>query len=1051
MVRLQLLLVGFTLIAWSNSQCQSETLPIDPALVLHYTFDFDTDSTATDKSSHGNDGEIRAAEYLDEVDGRQGVLRFDGKDAVLKSPDNESLYFRGDMSVELWVRLNGSPGFHWSSLVRDANSQYYDFGLSSAHTLVFWYLHYDLIHGIRRSWDPANGKEQLVVPVDRNILSEQWSHIAVVVEYPRCRFYHNGELVRDGYMPLPGIGQFESATHIGARTPMDLDEIRLYRRALSPAEVAAHAHGIPVATHAHHELAVEPHWYDKQVTVRLSCKGSDLTGHTAKVMLKGKGHRDAVAPQIVSLSESNKDSGRFIGAAVFPLAAIEGRAVDAVAQIHDPNGQTIATVYQHANLKKPDWVHSQAGISTQVPAPWTAVQAQTSSDGAVTVAVWGRRYSFGTTPLTQQIQTAGVELLDAPSTLVGRADGKDFRWTEGRVRLIDASPTVAHVEQSWRDDRLSIQLAAEIEFDGFMLFDGTIRARRDLRLDELRIEIPLDSRYAQLSYGHAVYPWNAEIPIKSFQSGKIESDQAFRFTQTAWLGDDEHGLCWQSESDEHWHNGNEQNALEILPRGPTTTFRMNLVDVPTDLVEGQVLHYRFSLQATPIKPLLRDSWDLRIARQEPYGRALELPDRLINGQPAPQYLADRGVRHIATMVCDIWPYPLPVHQPYSRLLHRLNDVIHAHGMKHYNYQLHERYSVMAPEWDIHGLHMANRPLSQYIPGSEAGEPRPGPVGSEYGANSQGTQNFCHKSMALQDASVHAVARRLDEYGDDGIYLDGTVRAKPCTNLLHGCGYRLPDGSVRPTFAIFAVRDFMKRIYNVVKQRRPDGVVDVHSSFMYNPSGLAFSDVMWTGEQWWHLKKTGGAPGSYVAGELPLEKFRTEFTGRQIGVAAEMLHYRLGSFNDVAATSLLHDIPSRPSTPFHTKDEPLVKRVKSMDSYFQQISKLWKLRDRFGTTESEKLFYWENQDYVTVSPPHCYATLFKHPSNGVLAFVSNLSPDAQTVTVQFNLDTLGLRGYQLTGRDPLADQALDIGPDGQISISLESEHWIYVWLRPNVER
>jgi len=39
---------------------------------------------------------------------------------------------------------------------------------------------------------------------------------------------------------------------------------------------------------------------------------------------------------------------------------------------------------------------------------------------------------------------------------------------------------------------------------------------------------------------------------------------------------------------------------------------------------------------------------------------------------------------------------------------------------------------------------------------------------------------------------------------------------------------------------------------------------------------------------------------------------------------------------------------------------------------------------------EKLFYWKNRDYVRVSPEKCYATLLKHPENGVLAFISNLT-------------------------------------------------------------
>jgi len=98
---------------------------------------------------------------------------------------------------------------------------------------------------------------------------------------------------------------------------------------------------------------------------------------------------------------------------------------------------------------------------------------------------------------------------------------------------------------------------------------------------------------------------------------------------------------------------------------------------------------------------------------------------------------------------------------------------------------------------------------------------------------------------------------------------------------------------------------------VVKQRRPDGIVDIHYSFGQNTAGLAYADVLWTGEQWHHLRLTGA---KYIPGELTLEKFRAEFMGRQLGVAAETLAYRLGPQMRVAAISLLHDIPNRPNTP-----------------------------------------------------------------------------------------------------------------------------------------
>jgi len=735
-----------------------------------------------------------------------------------------------------------------------------------------------------------------------------------------------------------------------------------------------------------------------------------------------------------------------VAAVVFPLSGLENKPVRGVARILNPEGEVVATVNRRADLRKPEWVHTREGYSDKVLPPWTPVQAETKPGGTVEVRVWGRRYVFGPTPFPSRIETRGAEILNSPIALAGRADGRGIAWRNGRVRLLESSKTAASIEQTLENDRATVRVNTKIEYDGFMTFECEVKAKRAISLDELKLEIPLQTRHARLCYGHSVFPWNPKIPMKSFYSGALRGDQAFCFSPIIWLGDDDLGLAWYAESDEDWRYAEEFKAIEIFPSGETTTFRANLVNVATKLAGGEALHYKFALQATPVKPLLRDSWDLRIVRQEPYGLALDLPDRTVGGKPEAQFLAELGVRHLFTTVCDLWPYPLPVHERYSRLLHRLNDQVHAHGFKIYGYQIHERFPVLAPEWDINGLRMAQRPLSQYIPTTTPWDARPGPVGVKYGADSQGTQYFCAKSKALQDAYIHALARRLDEYGDDGVYLDGTPRPASCTNDLHGCGYRTKDGAIRPTYPVFANREFMRRIYTVVKQRKPEGVVDVHSSFMYNPASLAYADVMWTGEQWWHFKSTGRSPG-YISGAFPLEKFRTEFTGRQIGVAAETLHYRLGSYMKVAAISLLHDVPVRPSMAFSSFGGRGGSKPNEMSDYFKVMTKLWKMRDQFGAKEAEKLFYWNNQDYVRVSPEKCYATLLKHPKNGVLAFISNLRRDKQGVTVEFSLDKLGLGGKKLDVFDALTNAPIVLSADARISVSLGSEEWTYVWLRP----
>ena len=287
--------------------------------------------------------------------------------------------------------------------------------------------------------------------------------------------------------------------------------------------------------------------------------------------------------------------------------------------------------------------------------------------------------------------------------------------------------------------------------------------------------------------------------------------------------------------------------------------------------------------------------------------------------------------------------------------------------------------------------------------------------------------------------MYSLQQRLEEFNENGVYLDGTVHIGPlCFNEEHGCGYRDEDGKLHGTYPTFAVRGMMQRLYRVVKDPNPDAIIDVHSSFGYNPSGLAYADVMWTGEQWHHLRYTGT---ENIADELTLDKLRTEFTGRQLGIAAETLHYRLRNPMKIAATTLLLDVSPRLSTGAYDN------AAQSKDSYFVLIPDLWAMRDEFGADDAEKLFYYENEDYVSVSGEEAYATLLKHPSNGTLAVISNRSREAQEITVKFELDELGLEGEPLQVSNPLSEEVVEMDEEGQISVALGSEEWCYVWLKP----
>jgi hypothetical protein len=106
-----------------------------------------------------------------------------------------------------------------------------------------------------------------------------------------------------------------------------------------------------------------------------------------------------------------------------------------------------------------------------------------------------------------------------------------------------------------------------------------------------------------------------------------------------------------------------------------------------------------------------------------------------------------------------------------------------------------------------------------------------------------------------------------------------------------------------------------------------------------------------------------------------------------------------------------------------------------------------MRDIFGADEAKKLYYYENLEYIKIKGNQCYATLLKHPVNGVLALASNLSTEPQSMELEFNLKKLDLTDRKLEAANALSGDILKISSDGKINLKLNSEEWIYIWLKP----
>jgi len=371
---------------------------------------------------------------------------------------------------------------------------------------------------------------------------------------------------------------------------------------------------------------------------------------------------------------------------------------------------------------------------------------------------------------------------------------------------------------------------------------------------------------------------------------------------------------------------------------------------------------------------------------------------LAGGEPVPtlDYLRDLGVRTIV------------FHEHWTEFQNYTETLEHQEELKSLVKACHERglslllyfgylMANTCPEWDPYHDETLVMPMQ----GEYVREP------------AQKDYSVCYAS-AWQDFLADGIAKLIAKYDIDGVYLDGTEYPWNCANHGHGCGYLRPDGSVAPTYGIFAAREMMRRIYTIVKTAKPDGQVNCHNSTCMTIPTLGWATSSWDGEQFGSIPR-----GADVQALLPLDAFRCEFMGRQWGVPSEFLCYdRPYTQHEAMAFTLLHDVLVRGSGPG-----------------LEEEARLWRAMADFGRREAEFLPYWGNAEVVRVTPGDCYASLYSRPGVGLLCVLANLGKSAADLTVRLDRRQLRLPS-EVGATDALTGEPVSCA-EGVLSLRLES--------------
>ncbi len=596
----------------------------------------------------------------------------------------------------------------------------------------------------------------------------------------------------------------------------------------------------------------------------------------------------------------------------------------------------------------------QAGAT--VPDPWTPLEVH-RDEKLLEVGVWGRVYQFPNSPLPASITSQGRSLLAEPIRLVGETDSGRIEWTNAGLIPWEQKPEAATLLGWLSGEGLIVNFTLRAEFDGLIRIDMVLAPspQPKRKLQRLWLEIPLTKEFAQLFH---FWPgrWGS-----AFNSGAVPQEgMRLGFKPVLWLGCEDGGLSVFAESDRGWLPQDPQAAIAILPETQATLLRLHILDSSPPRLPCT---FTLAIQATPVKPWASDFHRWRICHGANYG--MEKP---LAGSPQSESVLAKAARlGVRTLVFhEHWT---PV-QNYWRTdreeeLRSLIEACHQHGIQlwlYFGYEL----ATLNPEYTA----VADQVLSLGTDG--------GVTGGYYRHPPQRDYIVCLQSF-WADRLLEGIIEAIDRYGFDGVYLDGTIEPFACANQRHGCGWRTADGQLKPTYPIFAVRDFMRLLYMALHARGKR--INAHQSTYCGTATLGFADSYWDGEQFGE-----GELAAKTLEQLSLPTFRAEFMGRNFGVPCEFLVYERPphwTFEKALAFTLLHDVRVRPL---------------GVGPMLERIAPIWEALDQFGVAEAEWFPYWRNQEFLRVAGEFAKVSGYRQKRDQQaqwLLVISNLSEEADS--------------------------------------------------------